>query len=428
MMSAFGAGLTSSAREESTTPATKPQPAGASTARRRRFAYPCESRRGSGWVSRGLSGAGESWAEAAQARGAKAARCPAPDSTCRLPAPRASARTNRQPRRSAPRWSDDQRLDRFGSGPRLRPVGLAHANALGRFSYVARALRSRILRFRYLGSRRIRSATRDVRLRVPAESTIGASRTRLLNGEQVIFSGRIRTRPLPTTGKLVEIQAYFRGRWRTISTVRASRGGAWRFPTASAEPSARFDTASAPICRQRAATRSVPAVRSRSESPSTGSDPRQNVCSPCVLKPVQTCGANGPIDAVAAPEADVRERHRNACPLHRAWGQLLRGAEGERSPDREQQRRELDVRNNDVRSKDIRNRTLRGNDVALNALGGGAIAESKLGQVPDSLRLGGKFAADYRLRCPPRYERPRWSLPRSDASTSDNLWRRLQLV
>ena len=60
----------------------------------------------------------------------------------------------------------------------------------------------------------------------------------------------------------------------------------------------------------------------------------------------------------------------------------------------------VDVRNNDVRSKDIRNRTLRGNDVALNALGGGAIAEFKLRQVPDSLRLGGKFAADYRLRCP----------------------------
>ena len=26
------------------------------------------------------------------------------------------------------------------------------------------------------------------------------------------------------------MQAYFRGRWRTFSTVRAGNGGGWRFP------------------------------------------------------------------------------------------------------------------------------------------------------------------------------------------------------
>jgi hypothetical protein len=46
----------------------------------------------------------------------------------------------------------------------------------------------------------------------------------------VLFGGQVLTRPLPTQGKLVEMQAYFRGRWRTFSTVRAGAKGRWRFP------------------------------------------------------------------------------------------------------------------------------------------------------------------------------------------------------
>ena len=34
---------------------------------------------------------------------------------------------------------------------------------------------------------------------------------------------------MPRHGKLVEVQAHFRGRWRTISAVRARRDGRWRF-------------------------------------------------------------------------------------------------------------------------------------------------------------------------------------------------------
>ena len=34
---------------------------------------------------------------------------------------------------------------------------------------------------------------------------------------------------MPATGKLVEIQAYFRGRWRTISTVRSDARGRWHY-------------------------------------------------------------------------------------------------------------------------------------------------------------------------------------------------------
>jgi hypothetical protein len=65
---------------------------------------------------------------------------------------------------------------------------------------------------------------------VPADTSIRPDRDRLMNGQQVLFRGRVRTRPLPTPGKLVEMQAYFRGRWRTFSTVRAASNGRWHFP------------------------------------------------------------------------------------------------------------------------------------------------------------------------------------------------------
>jgi hypothetical protein len=100
----------------------------------------------------------------------------------------------------------------------------------GTFRYILRASRNRDLVFRYGGSRRIGAATARFRLRVRAASSIKASRLRLRNGQQVTFKGRVRSRPLPATGKLIEIQAYFRGRWRTISTVRTDRMGRWRFP------------------------------------------------------------------------------------------------------------------------------------------------------------------------------------------------------
>ncbi len=109
-------------------------------------------------------------------------------------------------------------------------VGLATTGADGKFKYVVKATRNRELVFRYGGSRRIGSATSDFVLLVPASTSIRPDRRRLRNGQQVRFTGRVRTRPLPSVGKLVEMQAYFRGRWRTFSTVRAGNRGSWRFP------------------------------------------------------------------------------------------------------------------------------------------------------------------------------------------------------
>jgi hypothetical protein len=109
-------------------------------------------------------------------------------------------------------------------------VGLATTGTNGKFRYVLKATRNRELLFRYGGSRRIGSATTDFALLVPASTSIRPDRERLLNGQQVRFSGRVLTRPLPANGKLIEMQAHFRRRWRTFSTVRSGPGGRWRFP------------------------------------------------------------------------------------------------------------------------------------------------------------------------------------------------------
>jgi hypothetical protein len=104
-----------------------------------------------------------------------------------------------------------------------------HTDRRGRFSYLAKATRSRVLKFRYVGSRRIRAQSREVVLQVPALSTIRASDHSMIVGDSVTFTGRLITGPIPRAGKLMEMQAFFRGRWRTFSTVRTEKRGRWRF-------------------------------------------------------------------------------------------------------------------------------------------------------------------------------------------------------
>ena len=112
----------------------------------------------------------------------------------------------------------------------LTSVGVATTGTDGKFHYTVKAARNRELLFRYGGSGRIGAATADFTMLVPANTSIHPDRRRLLNGQQVLFGGGVITRPLPMQGKLVEMQAYFRGRWRTFSTVRAGANGRWRFP------------------------------------------------------------------------------------------------------------------------------------------------------------------------------------------------------
>jgi hypothetical protein len=120
-------------------------------------------------------------------------------------------------------------LERLPDGSAL-PLGFATTGEFGGFRYVVNATRIRDLLFRYSGSRRIGAASATVVVFVPGASSMRASRERALNGQEVTFSGRVGTRPIPAGGKLLELQAYFRGRWRTFSTVRTTPTGGWRFP------------------------------------------------------------------------------------------------------------------------------------------------------------------------------------------------------
>jgi hypothetical protein len=68
-----------------------------------------------------------------------------------------------------------------------------------------------------------------VTLNVRARTTMHSSRRHAVNGQSVRFYGRIRTGPIPDQGKLVELQVWVRGRWRTFATTRAGRTGRWHY-------------------------------------------------------------------------------------------------------------------------------------------------------------------------------------------------------
>lgn len=92
------------------------------------------------------------------------------------------------------------------------------------------------------GARRPARVTMTARLRVARRKATRVRGRRLarpgrlrdvrrlvtIGGRPVLFRGRV-GKPVPRGGKLVEVQAHFRGRWRTISTARARRDGRWRF-------------------------------------------------------------------------------------------------------------------------------------------------------------------------------------------------------
>ena len=103
-----------------------------------------------------------------------------------------------------------------------RPIATLRTSKTGRFTF--RALRgpSRTLRFRFNGSDTIRGRTADRADWASApRSSMSVDRHRVVNGEGVTFRGRLRGRPFPASGKLVEVQARARGRWLTFGTTRA---------------------------------------------------------------------------------------------------------------------------------------------------------------------------------------------------------------
>ena len=75
----------------------------------------------------------------------------------------------------------------------------------------------------------MKPAVGELRMLVPASSSIRVDRRAVRNGEAVRFTGRLAGGHVPQGGKLIDLQAYYRGGWRTFATPRSDGGGRWSY-------------------------------------------------------------------------------------------------------------------------------------------------------------------------------------------------------
>lgn len=111
-----------------------------------------------------------------------------------------------------------------------RLVGEVTTDANGGFSYAVTGTTTRTLRFVYAGSPTVLPTSTEVGLTTPAQSSLRVSRSRLLNGQSVTFSGQVVSAPIPPGGKLVQLEVRLSRRWQTFRTVRTDPAGNWSVP------------------------------------------------------------------------------------------------------------------------------------------------------------------------------------------------------
>jgi hypothetical protein len=116
------------------------------------------------------------------------------------------------------------------SGAPEQLVGVVQTDASGSYTYTAAGSASRTLRFAYAGSPVMLPADSSVGLDVPAASTLKVSRTRVLNGQHVTFTGQVQSAPIPQGGKLIQLEVQLSGRWQTFRTARTDAAGNWALP------------------------------------------------------------------------------------------------------------------------------------------------------------------------------------------------------
>jgi 5-hydroxyisourate hydrolase-like protein (transthyretin family) len=110
-------------------------------------------------------------------------------------------------------------------------AAVIQTDAQGRYSYTLRADINRTLRLAYQGTALMLPVERQVMIRVAAATSFRVSKRRVPNGGRVLFSGRVRSLPVPATGKIVELQWRVGGAdWGTFRTVRTDAQGRWRLP------------------------------------------------------------------------------------------------------------------------------------------------------------------------------------------------------
>jgi hypothetical protein len=116
---------------------------------------------------------------------------------------------------------------RAGGG--LARTATVATDSAGRFSFATGTGPSRTVRFHYEGTRLTRPARAEVSILVRARSSIAVDRRFALNGQAVHFRGRLVRGPIPEGGKLIDLQAFYRGRWRTFATPRTDAKGRWSY-------------------------------------------------------------------------------------------------------------------------------------------------------------------------------------------------------
>jgi hypothetical protein len=115
-------------------------------------------------------------------------------------------------------------------GGRLHKIGEAHTNVRGHYSLRVRGGPSRLLRVAYRAyvNDATPAAAVDVRQRVHAGVGLHVLRRRVPAGGTARFRGLVHGGFIPRHGKVVELQAFDSGRWRTFETVRTARSGRFR--------------------------------------------------------------------------------------------------------------------------------------------------------------------------------------------------------
>jgi hypothetical protein len=121
-------------------------------------------------------------------------------------------------------------LARLRSEREWRPAGTVRADGAGRFAYRVGPGASRNLRFAFGGDDLLLPAAAELPVFVPAAGTLAVDRRRARNGGRVVFTGRLLGRPVPPGGRTVDLQAHYRGAWRTFATPRTDSRGRWRYP------------------------------------------------------------------------------------------------------------------------------------------------------------------------------------------------------
>jgi len=111
-------------------------------------------------------------------------------------------------------------------------VATLTTGAEGGFEYAEKAERSSGLRFVYQGTATSLPTEAHAEVLVHGGSTLKVDKAHVLNGQSVLFSGKVEGSPRPAAGKLVELQVLLAEEWSTFETTRANPDGEWsiRYP------------------------------------------------------------------------------------------------------------------------------------------------------------------------------------------------------